>query len=206
MGRARSRSCPRQADMLCRRHFGEAPTARSRISAGDRLRLASKRSDKSPGCSRDRPIGCRVPSKPRTCSPGRSRSAGPILQQIAWSQAPVLLSVCHSNATRPKEVPGSNIRKTLSTWSPLTESNRRPSPYHGDALPTELRGRVFSCLTCDFPPPGGRLRSCTAVIQPQNEPHGRSHVTRSGRCRAYRTAAVVASTPKASSPVPSDAL
>src|ERR1022692_2846215 len=26
--------------------------------------------------------------------------------------------------------------------SPLTESNRRPSPYHGDALPTELRGRV----------------------------------------------------------------
>jgi len=22
--------------------------------------------------------------------------------------------------------------------SPLTESNRRPSPYHGDALPTEL--------------------------------------------------------------------
>jgi Phage integrase family len=24
--------------------------------------------------------------------------------------------------------------------SPLTESNRRPSPYHGDALPTELRG------------------------------------------------------------------
>src|SRR5437588_5089588 len=26
-------------------------------------------------------------------------------------------------------------------WSPLTESNRRPSPYHGDALPTELRGR-----------------------------------------------------------------
>src|SRR3954451_15967165 len=27
-------------------------------------------------------------------------------------------------------------------WSPLTESNRRPSPYHGDALPTELRGRT----------------------------------------------------------------
>ena len=28
-----------------------------------------------------------------------------------------------------------------SVQSPLTESNRRPSPYHGDALPTELRGR-----------------------------------------------------------------
>src|SRR4051794_35473519 len=31
-------------------------------------------------------------------------------------------------------VPGS------STSSPFTESNRRPSPYHGDALPTELKG------------------------------------------------------------------
>jgi hypothetical protein len=25
--------------------------------------------------------------------------------------------------------------------SPLTDSNRRPPPYHGGALPTELRGR-----------------------------------------------------------------
>src|SRR6476620_7870755 len=25
--------------------------------------------------------------------------------------------------------------------SPFTESNRRPSPYHGDALPTELKGQ-----------------------------------------------------------------
>jgi hypothetical protein len=31
---------------------------------------------------------------------------------------------------------GSDLR------SPLTESNRRPSPYHGDALPTELRGQA----------------------------------------------------------------
>src|SRR3954451_23909116 len=28
------------------------------------------------------------------------------------------------------------------TQSPFTESNRRPSPYHGDALPTELKGRA----------------------------------------------------------------
>src|SRR3954451_8304114 len=26
--------------------------------------------------------------------------------------------------------------------SPLTDSNRRPPPYHGGALPTELRGRA----------------------------------------------------------------
>jgi hypothetical protein len=25
--------------------------------------------------------------------------------------------------------------------SPLTDSNRRPPPYHGGALPTELRGQ-----------------------------------------------------------------
>src|SRR5579871_1595810 len=39
------------------------------------------------------------------------------------------------------------VRINSVTWSPVTESNRRPSPYHGDALPTELTGRVFSCPT-----------------------------------------------------------
>ncbi len=29
--------------------------------------------------------------------------------------------------------------------SPLTDSNRRPPPYHGGALPTELRGRSPEC-------------------------------------------------------------
>src|SRR5438034_585716 len=29
--------------------------------------------------------------------------------------------------------------------SPLTDSNRRPPPYHGGALPTELRGRGPDC-------------------------------------------------------------
>src|ERR1700712_2273872 len=31
--------------------------------------------------------------------------------------------------------------RVSATSSPFTESNRRPSPYHGDALPTELKGR-----------------------------------------------------------------
>src|SRR4051812_13781921 len=30
----------------------------------------------------------------------------------------------------------------MRSLSPFTESNRRPSPYHGDALPTELKGRA----------------------------------------------------------------
>src|SRR6185437_11577448 len=39
-------------------------------------------------------------------------------------------------------VRASTTARTVLTLnsSPLTESNRRPSPYHGDALPTELRG------------------------------------------------------------------
>ena len=43
------------------------------------------------------------------------------------------------------------------TWSPLTESNRIPSPYHGDALPTELRGH-----TAGLPHPGDRTVRATA--------------------------------------------
>src|SRR3954462_11487130 len=31
-------------------------------------------------------------------------------------------------------------RDAAEVVSPFTESNRRPSPYHGDALPTELKG------------------------------------------------------------------
>ena len=34
-------------------------------------------------------------------------------------------------------------RNVKTSWSPVTESNRRPSPYHGDALPTELTGPVL---------------------------------------------------------------
>ena len=48
------------------------------------------------------------------------------------------------------------------TWSPVTESNRRPSPYHGDALPTELTGLVFTCLTWGFLPRG---RSSSLVLR-----------------------------------------
>ncbi len=34
------------------------------------------------------------------------------------------------------------VRAATPALSPLSESNRRPFPYHGNALPTELRGRV----------------------------------------------------------------
>jgi hypothetical protein len=38
-----------------------------------------------------------------------------------------------------------------SSSSPLTESNRGPSPYHGDALPSELRGRCEICNEESYP-------------------------------------------------------
>jgi hypothetical protein len=49
---------------------------------------------------------------------------------------------------------GAHLRNSPSA-SPLTESNRRPSPYHGDALPTELRGPTSAALRISpaaFPP------------------------------------------------------
>ena len=57
-------------------------------------------------------------------------------------------------------------RNVKTSGSPLTESNRRPSPYHGDALPTELRGQVLSCLTWYFAPAGGQLRSAQRSTGP----------------------------------------
>jgi hypothetical protein len=44
--------------------------------------------------------------------------------------------------TKIKKGRSHDRNRPLTYQSPLTESNRRPSPYHGDALPTELRGRV----------------------------------------------------------------
>jgi hypothetical protein len=55
---------------------------------------------------------------------------------------------CHSKCHSSRSGTRFYARKIVTTWSPLTESNRRPSPYHGDALPTELRGPVFSCRNC----------------------------------------------------------
>src|SRR4051794_32272963 len=44
------------------------------------------------------------------------------------------------------ELPRRGPSRQRDCRSPLTESNRRPSPYHGDALPTELRGRrTYAC-------------------------------------------------------------
>src|SRR3954467_15732352 len=72
------------------------------------------------------------------------------------------------------------LHRQANVWagqSPLTESNRRPSPYHGDALPTELRGRrtggrlpdaverVSRLLQQELPLPGiARQGGCGGVL------------------------------------------
>jgi hypothetical protein len=42
------------------------------------------------------------------------------------------------------KVPRYQLRHNdMFTASPVSESNRRPFPYHGNALPTELKGHVL---------------------------------------------------------------
>ena len=72
--------------------------------------------------------------------------------------------------------------------------------YHGDALPTELRGRVLSCLTWGFAPYSGLLRSCTAVL-PIEHHRGAARGHYRPR-RDYRTPAVGASPPGGVRPLP----
>jgi integrase len=46
--------------------------------------------------------------------------------------------------TPPRKTTKTAAEQAISE-SPLTDSNRRPPPYHGGALPTELRGRAADC-------------------------------------------------------------
>ncbi|CAI7975643.1 hypothetical protein FRAHR75_10076 [Frankia sp. Hr75.2] len=74
--------------------------------------------------------------------------------------------------------------------SPFTESNRRPSPYHGDALPTELKGRARAGLTLhdsgDFvagTPPHFRPAPTVRLARIHARP-----ARPAGTCRSTRTA------------------
>ena len=39
-------------------------------------------------------------------------------------------------------LPGVSFKRKSIKWSPRSDLNRRPPPYHGGALPTELRGQM----------------------------------------------------------------
>src|SRR5829696_9748769 len=75
--------------------------------------------------------------------------------------------LCHLSYTAaPRlKIRAQRARINEPGWSPLTESNRRPSPYHGDALPTELRGRAAEKVT--RPRPGRKtVTSAGEQLQP----------------------------------------
>jgi hypothetical protein len=50
--------------------------------------------------------------------------------------------------------------------SPLADSNRRPPPYHGGALPTELRGRAAHCRRSPLPLDLSRRGAAIAGLRP----------------------------------------
>src|SRR6476620_548460 len=59
-----------------------------------------------------------------------------------------------SRVLYPPELPRRGGRTTPGgdpIQSPFTESNRRPSPYHGDALPTELKGQRRRTIQTPLP-------------------------------------------------------
>ena len=128
-----------------------------------RLRLMPDRAATGAGLSGARSLGRRGardltgrPGRPRSCRHGQAGVA----RWAASSPLRAAVSPHRLSETRPDffELLG-------SSWSPVTESNRRPSPYHGDALPTELTGPVLSSLTWGFAHIGRFPRSCTPLIQ-----------------------------------------
>ena len=60
-------------------------------------------------------------------------------------------------AVRPAD--GTTGHGRTCRTSPFTESNRRPSPYHGDALPSELKGHRTACMDQRVRPCRGYTRA-----------------------------------------------
>jgi hypothetical protein len=72
-------------------------------------------------------MGVALPGRPRSKLPGHKHLP-----------AECLTLKCHSIEGGARF----HIRKTLTTWSPLTESNRRPSPYHVSLRSSAAPGRA----------------------------------------------------------------
>jgi hypothetical protein len=82
--------------------------------------------------------------------------------------------LCQPELLRRPSLTPRPVKIGSQAQSPNTESNRRPSPYHGDALPTELLGpcstsRAETDYTGPTPPEKSASRSTIAIPawQPQ---------------------------------------
>ena len=97
--------------------------------AGVASKAANERPGREPGLSRS--CGARGAGGPRhlwpTCGPRAPRTPPPRRREH-FSKRP-----------QKAQTPRGLARRSVE--SPLPDSNRRPLPYHGSALPAELRGR-----------------------------------------------------------------
>ena len=123
------------------------PRGNDQYAAG-RKALARADSRAETPCSRGERIkgvremtGVAASTEPRSRSQIRMIDAGPsncvrpcVRPSRQTAMRDPLLTCKSAQATRIADLPGFS--------SPLTDSNRRPPPYHGGALPTELRGQV----------------------------------------------------------------
>src|SRR5215469_13907967 len=119
-----------------------------------------------------------TPTSSARTSPARARTARTSLARSSPAQAQSGIYRTRTHSTR-RVASEWRLLKAQSTVqfpkncpelrSPVTESNRRPSPYHGDALPTELTGLVARtehsalgrCSCLQFRP-GAVLRQVTS--------------------------------------------
>ena len=58
-------------------------------------------------------------------------------RRVTWTESGRVVDAHRGNSRAP-----SSENRLICRASPLTDSNRRPLPYHGSALPAELRGRL----------------------------------------------------------------
>jgi hypothetical protein len=144
------------------RPLGYEPSPKSHARCGSLTNWRPSTTRSEPPALASRVLARQTCSSPRPAGLGRPVTEGRFMRLAAVVGRPERLS---DDGQMIFEVARCDpiVALTCSYVSPLTESNRRPSPYHGDALPTELRGRVFSCPSRASAPPGAPLRSCTPV-------------------------------------------
>ena len=135
---------------------------RDPLESSPQAAVRLQRAHKPPRCGRAAAAGSRRRGRfrkffamwllPLSCgSGGRTRTADPsIMSRVLLPTELRRLAGCERVDTR--KGPGiSSLQAVRPLFggadggraSPLSESNRRHQPYHGCALPTELRGRVF---------------------------------------------------------------
>jgi Polyphosphate kinase 2 (PPK2) len=97
----------------------------------------------------------RIPKGPANRTIGSPAVASPETRNVdrRWTRS----------GRAPQKLASVGARKpSICKESPLTDSNRRPLPYHGSALPAELRGRTEERSAC-VSAPAGSVRQSSSI-------------------------------------------